>query len=280
MYLSVTAAIGSNDYIVQARSNGYTASQTIENADGVTKTGVSVISGLTPNVYGTRTNASGAVSIAYAPTSGVAYTELTDLNVDENDPVVFVHEGVFDKCVYGDNCWANSNISEHLNDEAAAKASVAPLWMLYVPSPYNLTAGFLYGIDPRAYALIQACDVKWTSGYGNNDFTQGQTYTTSQKVFLLSMKEMSFNVNTDEGVVSELYSDYCNGALTNDAVIDRAKYNKAGGTLNSYRWSRSAITSNAFSARFVTDSGSSSSGYAFYAHYYAPAFIFGKSTNQ
>lgn len=280
MYLNVTSAIGSNNSIIQARSNGYTASQTIENADGVTKTGVSVISGLTPNVYGTRTNASGAVSIAYAPTSGVTYTELTDLNVDENDPVVFVHEGVFDKCVYGDNCWANSNISEHLNDEAAAKASINPLWMLYVPSPYNLTAGFLYGIDPRAYALIQACDVKWTSGYGNKDFTQGQTYTTSQRVFLLSMKEMSFNINVDEGVVSELYSDYCDGALTNDAVIDRAKYNKAGGTLNSYRWGRSANTSSAYVAWGVTATGSNGGSYASSANYYAPAFIFGKSTNQ
>ena len=280
MYLAVTSAIGSNDSIVQARSNGYTGNQTIENADGVTKTGVSVISGLTPNVYGTRTNASGAVSIAYAPADGVVYTELTDLNTDPNDPVVFVHEGVFDKCVYGDNCWANANISEYLNDESAVKSSISPTWMLYVPSSYNLAAGFLYGIDPRAYALIQPCDVEWTSGYGNTDYTQGQTYTKSQKVFLLSMKEMSFNLNVAEGEATELYSDYCGNVLTNNAVIDRVKYNRAGGTLNSYRWSRSAVASGTYYAWYVSATG----GYDYYnarsAFYVAPAFILGKSTNQ
>ena len=280
MYLNVTEEIGSDEYIVQARSNGYTNGQTITNADGVSKTGVAVISGLTPQIYGTRTKASGAVSIAYTPESGVSYTELTDLNTNENDPVVFVSNGVFDKCVYGNNCWENSNMSEWLNDDPSAKTEIEPIWMLYVPAAYNLTAGYLYGIDPRAYALIQEAKVKWVSGYGNDDYTQGQTYETEQKVFLLSMKEMSFNLQTTEGEVTQLYSEYTDGVLTNDPVIDRAKYNRAGGTINTYRWSRSGYSSDARFARLVTATGTSGNYSAYYAYYYAPAFILGKSTNQ
>lgn len=279
MYLAVTAELGSDDYVVQVRSNGY-ASRDITNADNVTKTGVLAISGLTPTIFGTRTNASGAVSIAYTPTADVTYTELTDLNVDPNDPVVFTSVGVFDKCALGNNCWVRSNLSEFLNDDTGAKASVTPTYMLDVPSAYNLGAGFLFGIDPRVKKLIQSAEVKWTSGQGNDDYTANQTYTAEQKVFLLSMKEMSFNINTAEGNMTDLYGQYTGNTLTNNAVAPRAKYNKAGGTLNSYRWSRSADTSYASLARYVTSTGAYDYSNAYYELYLAPAFILGKSVNH
>lgn len=279
MYFSVTEAIGSADSIVQVRTNNY---QTIDitNADGVTKTGVIVPNVLIPTVYGTRTAASGAITVAYAPASGVTYTELTTLNVDASDPVVFTSVGIIDKAALGNNVWPYSNLSEYLNDETAAKASVEPTYMLDIPSAYNLGAGWLYGIDPRAYALIQTTNVKWLAGQGNDDFTYNTLYTKEQKVFLLSMLEMSFNIQTNEGTVTQLYSDYTDGVLSNDAFIDRAKYNRAGGTLNSYRWSRSALVSYASSAWLVTATGSSNNGSAYVATYYAPAFILGKSSNQ
>lgn len=279
MYFSVTEAIGSADSIVQIRTNNY---QTLDitNADGVSKTGVIVPNVLIPTVYGTRTAASGAITVAYAPASGVTYTELTDLNVDASDPVVFTSVGIIDKAALGNNVWPRSNLSEYLNDETAAKASVTPTYMLDVPSAYNLGAGWLYGIDPRAYALIQTAKVEWLAGRGNDDFTYNELYTTEQKVFLLSMLEMSFNSQTNEGTVTQLYSDYTGGVLSNDAFIDRAKYNRAGGTLNSYRWSRSALVSYANSrAWFVTATGSFNVGGAFVAFCYAPAFILGKSSN-
>ena len=278
MYFSVTEAIGSADSIVQVRTNSY---QTLDitNADGVSKTGVIVPNVLIPTVYGTRTAASGAITVAYAAASGVTYTELTALNVDASDPVVFTSEGIIDKAALGNNVWPYSNLSEYLNDETPSKASVTPTYMLDVPSAYNLGAGWLYGIDPRAYALIQTAKVKWLAGRGNDDFTYNELYTTEQKVFLLSMLEMSFNIQTNEGTVTQLYSDYTGGVLSNDAFIDRAKYNRAGGTLNSYRWSRSALVSDAIGARYVTATGSYNGRNAVYAHYYAPAFILGKSGN-
>jgi pyruvate/2-oxoglutarate dehydrogenase complex dihydrolipoamide acyltransferase (E2) component len=278
MYFTVTEAIGSADSIVQIRTSNY---QTIDitNADGVSKTGVIVPNALIPTVYGTRTAASGAITVAYAAASGVTYTELTDLNVDASDPVVFTSVGIVDKAALGNNVWPRSNLSEYLNDETVAKASVEPTYMLDVPSAYNLGAGWLYGIDPRAYALIQTAKVEWLAGRGNDDFTHYELYTAEQKVFLLSMLEMSFDIQTNEGTVTQLYSDYTGDVLSNDAFIDRVKYNRAGGTLNSYRWSRSANVSNANYARRVTATGSSSSGNANNAYYYAPAFILGKSSN-
>lgn len=277
IYLGVTSAIGNANSVVQARSNG-NASQTITNADNVTKTGVLAISGLTPTLFGTRTNAGGAVTIAYTPASGVTYTELEDLNVDANDPVVYVQVGQFDKASLGSNNWEYSNIAQWLEDDTATKVSVTPPYMLDVPSAYNLGAGFLYGIDPRVKALIQEAEIKWVAGYGQGDFTQGTTYTTNQKVFLLSMKEMSFDIQTTEGNATDLYSEYTDNTLTNDAVVDRAKYNKSGGTLNNYRWSRSALSGNASYSRYVTSTGSYSNG-ALGAGYFAPAFIIGKSAS-
>lgn len=279
MYFNVTEAVGSPDSIVQVRTNNY---QTIDitNADGVTKTGVIVPNVLVPTVYGTRTAANGAVTVSYAAASGVTYTELTDLNTDANNPVVYTSAGIVDKAALGSNVWPYSNLSEYLNDETPAKASVTPTYMLDVPSAYNLQAGWLYGIDPRAYDLIQPAVVKWLAGQGNDSFTYNTTYETTQKVFLLSMKEMSFNLNATEGEATQLYSDYTGGVLSNDAFIDRAKYNRAGGTLNSYRWSRSALASNAGIARLVTASGSGNYNSAGNAFYYAPAFILGKSSNQ
>ena len=278
MYFTVTEAIGSADSIVQIRTSNY---QTIDitNADGISKTGVVVPNALIPTVYGTRTAASGAITVAYAAASGVTYTELTDLNVDASDPVVFTSVGIIDKAALGNNVWPYSNLSEYLNDETAAKESVEPTYMLDVPSAYNLGAGWLYGIDPRAYSLIQTAKVEWLAGRGNDDFTYNELYTAEQKVFLLSMLEMSFNIRTNEGTVTQLYSDYTDGVLSDDAFIDRAKYNRAGGTLNSYRWSRSANVSSAYYARLVTAAGSDSYGSARIEYYYAPAFILGKSSN-
>lgn len=278
IYLNVTTAIGGAVNAIQLRSNGYNSGVTITNADNVTKTGVFTISGLTPTILGTRTNASGAVSIAYTPASGVTYTELESLNVDENDPVVFTFPGQFDKCALGSNNWEYSNMAAYLNDDQGVKASVEPPYMLDVPSTYNLGAGFLWGMDPRVKALIQEVEVKWTAGYGQGDFDRNSTYTANQKVFLLSMKEMSFNINTAEGNITDLYGEYTDNTLTDGAVAARAKYNKTGGTLNSYRWSRSANTGGAYYSRLVTSTGSHSSvGSALIGIYFAPAFVIGKS---
>ena len=108
-------------------------------------------------------------------------------------------------------------------------------------------------------------------------YTQGRTYISEDRAFLLSMKEMSFNIQADEGNATDLYSEYTNNTLDNGNVAARAKYNKAGGTLNSYRWSRSGFSGSALSSRIVTAGGGFSYSYAYLGFYVAQAFIIGAS---
>ena len=91
------------------------------------------------------------------------------------------------------------------------------------------------------------------------------------------MKEMSFDIQLNEGNATDLYSEYTNNTLTNTAVAARAKYNKAGGTLNSYRWSRSGYSGYAYNSRLVTSSGGNDGNSALVGFFTAPAFIIGKS---
>ena len=178
---------------------------------------------------------------------------------------------------FGNNNWERSNMRAWLND-GSQNGNFTPSYDFDRPSSYNLGKGFLYGIDPRVKALIQVSKCKFTAGYDNNGYTQGQTYTSLDKVFLLSMKEMSFDINTAEGNATDLYSQYCGGVLTNGAVADRAKYNKAGGSKNSYRWSRSADTGSANNSRGVNSSGSYVYSNAMNGNYFAPAFAIGKAS--
>ena len=166
--------------------------------------------------------------------------------------------------------YGNHDIESYQPATGTAPASDAPIFYDRSGEPGNWT---YTALDPQPAA---GDDV---SGYfvHLSGFTQGQTYVSEDRVFLLSMKEMSFNIQTNEGNATDLYSEYTNGVLDNNAVASRAKYNKAGGTLNSYRWSRSAISGSAFNSRLVTSTGSGSSNGAVSANYYAPAFIIGKS---
>ena len=113
-----------------------------------------------------------------------------------------------------------------------------------------------------------------------NKYAYNTTYMSEDKVFLLSMSEMAFDINRAEGTYTDLYAEYTNNAYTNSAVAARAKSNKPGGTTNSYRWSRSAYVYYASFAWYVSASGSYDFSLAGSGLYYAPAFIIGKSQNQ
>lgn len=313
----------------QLRCNGY-ASGTIPANDGTIVSGVPAPNTITPIAYGTREALGNTIQISYRADSDLAgYTLLTSLNVSTDSPTVLL--GDIDQAALGNNSWALSNNRQWLNSEAQ-NGAYQPSHDNDIGADYNYTAGFLYGLDPRAKEIIQYADVLWTAGQGNPNtphyvaadglapvtdaptyyersgapgartysplnpqpaagedvsgyyvqqpkYMQSQTYTSEDRVFLLSMREMSYDINANEGQAMDLYSEYTSGVYTNTAVAARAKYNKAGGTINSYRWSRSASTSYANNAWVVTSTGASNSG-ALGARFYAPAFIIGKSTNQ
>lgn len=223
--------------------------------------------------YGTTTVVQSAISVSQTEISGA--TDISTLTG------VSIHNRLIQTDL-GNNNWERSNIRAWLNDDTNG-TGYSPSYDFDRPSSYNLSTGFLYGIDPRVKKLIQTTVNKFQAGYGNVGYTQGQTYECNDKVFLLSMKEMGFNINTTEGNLTDLYNDYITAAgysgLTNDAVATRSKYNQAGGSKNNYRWSRSANTWGAHISRTVISSGSADHSRAIYGLYFAPAFTIGKKTS-
>ncbi len=276
---TLSAALGSTAKIQAARAAS--SSMSAPDATGSTISGAYLVTSVQPKVYGETTNAGSAIAVTYLSDADAAsggYTNLNTLNTSGN--TVFV-VGNLDTAALGNNGWAFANLRQYLNDDSK-DGSYTPTHDNDVAAAYNRQSGFLYALDPRVRRLIQAANVKCVAGYGNTDvYAQGQTYTVQDDVFLLSMKEMAFDLQTTEGEMTDLYGLYTDGVLTNNAVVARAKYNKSGGTLNSYRWSRSAYSTYANSARNVAASGASNNYNAGGAYYVAPAFIVGKkSANQ
>lgn len=268
--LELTSAISGK--VQMARSNSGSADRIA--ADGSTKAGVYAVTSVTPVTFGTATSVGSAIAVTYLSDADVQSGGYTLLSTND---VVY---GNLDCTALGCNTWPYSNLHQWLNDDTKGDTFV-PTHDNDLASSYNRSKGFLYGMDPRVKALILPAKVKWTAGYGNvEDFTRNTTYESEDKVFLLSMKEMSFNINTEEGDISDLYGSYTNNVLTNDAVAERAKYNRAGGTLNSYRWARSTGSSYADLSRLVYSAGSNYYSIATSAHFYAPAFAIGKPINQ
>ena len=170
--------------------------------------------------------------------------------------------------------YGNPGTHHSVKATGTAPSSDAPIYYARSGDPGNRT---YVPLDPQP---TSGADVSGYYIYADA-YIRNKTYISEDRVFLLSMKEMSFDINTSEGNISDLYGEYTDDTLTNGAVAARAKYNKAGGSLNNYRWSRSANTSYAYIDRYVTSTGSISSyGSTYGSYYYAPAFILGKSTNQ
>lgn len=240
-------------------------------ATGINWTSPYYPTNLRPYVYGTNTTAGDAMSLSTTEISGA--TDISTLTG------VSIHDSLI-QCDLGNNNWERSNMRAWLND-ATNGSGYVPSYSFDRPSSYNLSKGFLYGLDPRVKRLIHPVVNSFTAGYDNDGYTQDTTYTCVDSVFLLSMKEMGFNINTAEGNVTDLYNEYLTDAeytgVTNDAIADRSKYNQAGGTKNSYRWSRSAVTWNANVSWYVAAAGGGYSDGAVGGFYFAPAFAIGKA---
>ena len=166
--------------------------------------------------------------------------------------------------------YGNHDLESYQPATGTAPASDAPTYYERSGNPGNRT---YTALDPQPSVGddVSGYFIKLTA------FTQNQTYVSEDRAFLLSMKEMSFDIQLNEGNATDLYSEYTNNTLTNTAVAARAKYNKAGGTLNSYRWSRSGISGYAHYSWGVTSTGGYDYYFAYRGYFTAPAFIIGKS---
>ena len=201
---------------------------------------------------------------------------LTDFTTDQtmtSEGIIYNNLG---HVCYGNNEIGVANIKQLINSE---QKSITPVRLHKNDVVGGLSGkkGSLYGLDPRVYNKIIPATVYQEHGL-NDEFTRYEIYSDNCKMFLLSMKEMSFNTQTDEGIVTNLYSAWCNNTLTNNAVASRGKANKAGLAPSDYRWSRSAYAGFSSYSRGVSATGayvnnSADSGYRFAQAYILKSLI-------
>ena len=177
---------------------------------------------------------------------------------------------------YGNNEWNVSNIKQRMNSDAKSMTPVR-LHKNDIVTALKGVKGFMWGFDPRFKKLINRVITYQEHGM-NDEYTRYELYSdVSEMAFLLSMKEMSFNMQTDEGIVLDLYNTYTGGSLTNDAIASRGKANKSGESPSTYRWSRSANANNSSLARLVAATGSYFNTTASHGFRFAPAYIIGRA---
>ena len=152
---------------------------------------------------------------------------------------------------YGSNNWAESAARQWLNSSAAANSWWQRQTIFDMAPSYASVAGFLNGIDPDFAAALGEVDIVTARNtvYETSD-TLGGSYTTREKVFLLSMTELGLGKNETiaEGTVLPFYD----GATE----VDRIKYDVDSPSTARYWWLRSPATWDAEGVRIVLTDGS------------------------
>lgn len=206
------------------------------------------------------------------------YTDLRtleDFTVDQTmDSEGIIYNNLGHVC-YGNNNFDVSNMFQRLN---SAEKSMNPVRLHKndVVTSLKNVKGFQWGLDPRFLNAVANAEYSMQYGLGD-EFTSGTLHTAQSKCFLLSMKEMSFNIQTNEGVVTDLYDIYCGGALKNDAIAARAKSNSKGTAPANYRWSRASYASLSLYCRGVAPSGAYDYNLLTTSYRLARAYIIPKS---
>lgn len=156
------------------------------------------------------------------------------------------------RIAYGSNNYKESAMRQFLNSAAAAgnvwepqtKFDQAPSWM-------TTTAGFLNGLDAELQEVL--CDVTVPCGSNNvyeapdSTVTKGGIYTVTDKIFLLSNREIGFTSDIDDGTTVLPYYDGATNA-------DRIKYNAS--SVAAAWWERTPNSGSAVVVRLVDADGS------------------------
>ena len=214
------------------------------------------------------TNITGAAITTYNADGSVLETGIvvtaasggTSLGTASNAKADCVHTvGRFNSIMrraYGSNNWQESAIRQWLNSDAASGWWQRQTIFDMAPS-YAGVAGFLNGIDPDFAAALGEVDIVTARNtvYETSD-TLGGSYTTRDKVFLLSMAELGLGKNDTiaEGTVLPFYD----GATQ----VDRIKYDVDSPSTARYWWMRSPHPRYANYVRYVIPDGSLSNSNA------------------
>lgn len=223
------------------------------------------------------------ITIEFVGQVAVPTEEYADLRtvagftVNQNmDSTGIIYNNIGHAC-YGNNDFLRSNICQYLNSD---EKSIIPVRQHKNDVVDSIAGkkGYLYGLDPRVKKILAKNKIKLQHG-ASDEYPRYADFTFEKTVSLLTMKEMSFKIQTTEGAVTQLYNELTSGALNNGAIAARAKYEKEGGSLVFYRWSSSADVYSSNFSRTVTSTGSNYSHVPIYMYFFAPAFIFAKKRN-
>lgn len=171
---------------------------------------------------------------------------------------------------YGSNNYAQSNIRQFINSEAAGGTYLTKKTKYDMfNGTYRTLAGFLrnFGRDLKD-ALLSTELTLTTNSIFETDYSTNSSYTVRDKVFLLSMTELGWGNNNGiaEGSLLDLYVGASNA--------DRIKYDISSGVARNW-WLRSCYPGNAYYGRLVTATGSLDNYLALYGFGLVPAFNLG-----
>ena len=162
---------------------------------------------------------------------------------------------VLQRLRYGNGNWDESNIRQWLNSAAASGWWTPTHSLDRLSGTYANLEGFMNGLDADFAAVLGAVDVvtRKNNVFENDNQRGNYTYTTRDKIFLLSNDEVGFGV---EGIAQGSVVDFYNGA----ANVDRIKYDYSSTATARSWWLRSPYPGVACYARNVYTSGAQNSG--------------------
>ena len=120
------------------------------------------------------------------------------------------------RCSQGSNNWAQSNIRQWMNSDAAAGA----WWTKQTPfdrrsDSYDNVRGLKGDLDTEFVAVLGEVDIETQTNYGYEyGYTAGETYTTRDLLFLPGYS----NVNTGDSQAYEYFKDATNAMRQKNAV--------------------------------------------------------------
>lgn len=251
-----------SDYLSNSELEGWAGIQFTTSA--VVPVGGQIVLGWT---YGVKISAVKITTFASPSSTSALESNIVPTNGTDGTSLGTIHKygenadgfmNVLQRLRYGNSNWKESNVRQWLNAEGDAGTWWTPTHSLdRLDNAYVNLEGFLKGIDADFISILGAVDV--TTRKNNvfeNDNSRGNiTYTTRDKIFLLSQDEVGFDVEgVAQGNVLECYADAANA--------DRIKYDYSSTAAARYWWLRSSYPGVAHSARNVSISGARYLDYA------------------
>ena len=171
--------------------------------------------------------------VAYSSQSVDADLGVYSARKDQYSSAELAYKNGMEQQGAGSNEYIGSAVDQWLNSDKKANEWFEPRTFDMKPNFANI-AGFLHGLDEEFIECVRKADVV---SKGETVWENRNAQTLKRKFYLLSEKEIGFNIYGDEGEkMNDYYKQF--GNATNDAVSWRIIKTQAGSA--QYVWTRSA----------------------------------------